>query len=63
MPQLKDVDKKEEVARKIKELVTQINEQLPLANHLFIGVTFTQNQRAGSQNAGLCVFISETMVY
>jgi hypothetical protein len=63
MTQITNNEEKQVIADKIKRLVEQINEQVELANKMFISVHFVQNPKMGHENAHLCAFVSETVSY
>jgi len=63
MPHIDNADKKKVVADTIKILVSQINDEIELANKLRLDVKFVQNEKRGTENAHLCYFVGETISY
>lgn len=65
MKHLSDVEQKEMMAKKIKELVEEINLQINVSNQKYLGlnISFQQNNNIKPANSHLNVFITETVGY
>ncbi len=63
MIQITNIEEKQVIADNIKRLVDEINEQVELANKMFISIQFVQNPKMSHLNSHLCAFVSETVSY
>lgn len=63
MIQLIDVDKKEQLAKDIKDIIYELNKKIHLANDYHIRVRIIQNNSFSKDNSDVTAFISESVNY